>query len=76
MEKNILWAILIITVVTSGSHRSEKSDILKGFVKLVVNRLNIIEVKNINPFLRWRLLLIALYNIHYLCIKMRVTYYK
>ena len=47
MEKNILWAILIITVVTSGSHRSEKSDILKGFVKLVVNHLNIIEVKNI-----------------------------
>lgn len=47
LEKNILWAILIITVVTSGSHRSEKSDILKEFVKLVVNRLNIIEVKNI-----------------------------
>ena len=47
MEKNILWAILIITVVTSGSHRSEKSDILKKFVKLVVNHLNKIEVKNI-----------------------------
>jgi hypothetical protein len=34
------------------------------------------DTKKIYPFLRWRLLLIALYNIHYLCIKMRVTYYK
>ena len=33
--------------MTSGSHRNEKSDIFKGFVKLVVNHLNIIEVKNI-----------------------------
>jgi DNA replication protein DnaC len=65
--------------IKSGTSRFIFGERGVGKSALVLNLMNDFSeerVLSVYPFLRWRLLLIALYNIHYLCIKMRVTYYK